>query len=256
MATRSKRQAKRTGGGNTPGWIWLIVGLIVGAVLLMVFVPGAMKKDGADDFFHASPKPNADAKPAPVDGDDDAPVATAANNKSASAAPATAAKPTQYEFYDALLQGKEVAISDADLAKRARAEAAAAKLRQDAIDADTKRSAANAPKPLDENSAQAAATHAASPAPTQATAASATPASGNGAHYLLQAGAFGASGDAEALKAKIAFLGLNARVESADINGKTVYRVRMGPYGSASELTDAKQKLTNGGLPAVAIKAQ
>ena len=46
------------------------------------------------------------------------------------------------------------------------------------------------------------------------------------------------------------------RVESAQINGKTVYRVRMGPYGTASELAEAKQKLANGNLPAMAIKAQ
>lgn len=30
----------------------------------------------------------------------------------------------------------------------------------------------------------------------------------------------------------------------------------MGPYGSATELADAKQKLSNGGLPALAIKAK
>ena len=45
-------------------------------------------------------------------------------------------------------------------------------------------------------------------------------------------------------------------MESAQINGKTVYRVRMGPYGTASELAEAKQKLTSGGLPAMAVKAQ
>ena len=56
------------------------------------------------------------------------------------------------------------------------------------------------------------------------------------------------------MKAKIALLGLNARVESAQIGGKTVYRVRMGPYGTASELADAKAKLANGGLPAMAVK--
>ena len=49
-------------------------------------------------------------------------------------------------------------------------------------------------------------------------------------------------------------LGLNARVESAQIGGKTMYRVRMGPYGSATELADAKAKLATGGLPAVAVK--
>jgi cell division protein FtsN len=45
-------------------------------------------------------------------------------------------------------------------------------------------------------------------------------------------------------------------VESAEINGKTMYRVRMGPYGTASDLAAAKQKLGNGGLPALAIKAK
>ena len=47
---------------------------------------------------------------------------------------------------------------------------------------------------------------------------------------------------------------INARVESAQIGGKTVYRVRMGPYGSASELAEAKAKLAGGGLPAMAVK--
>ncbi|MDR2871916.1 MAG: SPOR domain-containing protein, partial [Xanthomonadaceae bacterium] len=51
-------------------------------------------------------------------------------------------------------------------------------------------------------------------------------------------------------------LGLSARIEPADINGKTVYRVRVGPYASAGELSDAKQKLSGGGLPAMAIRTQ
>ncbi|WP_174515496.1 SPOR domain-containing protein, partial [Xanthomonas axonopodis] len=91
-------------------------------------------------------------------------------------------------------------------------------------------------------------------------AATATPAAApavtDNTRYILQAGSFGASGDAESTKAKLAMMGLAARVESADISGKTVYRVRMGPYGSASELAEAKQKLTGSGLSAIAIKAQ
>ena len=67
--------------------------------------------------------------------------------------------------------------------------------------------------------------------------------------YILQAGSFSASGDAEATKAKIAMLGLSARVESAQINGKTVYRVRMGPYGTAGELAEAAADYTPPDLP-------
>src|SRR5690606_12870792 len=90
---------------------------------------------------------------------------------------------------------------------------------------------------------------AASPAATPAATTPAAPVASRDsqARYILQAGAFGASGDAEAVKARIALLGLNARVESAAINGKTVYRVRMGPYGTATELATAKAKLANGG---------
>ncbi|MDQ3205821.1 MAG: SPOR domain-containing protein, partial [Pseudomonadota bacterium] len=91
----------------------------------------------------------------------------------------------------------------------------------------------------------------------QADAGSSTAAGmGDGTRYLLQAGAFQASGQAEELKARIALLGLTARVEGATIKGKTVYRVRMGPYGTASDLAEAKRKLAGGGLPAMAIKVQ
>ncbi|MGI8561210.1 MAG: SPOR domain-containing protein, partial [Luteimonas sp.] len=73
---------------------------------------------------------------------------------------------------------------------------------------------------------------------------------------LLQAGAFGAAGDAEALKARIALLGISASVENAEINGRAMHRVRMGPYAPAAELAAAKQRLGNGGLPALAIQAR
>src|SRR5690606_32016149 len=90
----------------------------------------------------------------------------------------------------------------------------------------------------------------------QTPTASAAPSPHTSARYLLQAGSFSASGDAEALKARIALLGLGARVESAQVDGRTVYRVRMGPYGTASELADAKGRLERGGLEPLAIKVQ
>src|SRR5690606_24847633 len=143
-------------------------------------------------------------------------------------------KGTQYDFYT-LLPADEVAMSDAELAAASRAEAARS---EDAADL------AEPPEP------DAAAPAPAAPAPDAA-------ASIDGdAAYILQAGAFGSASDAEAVKARIALLGLSARVEPADIQGKTVYRVRMGPYRTASALAEAKTKLTSGGLPAMAIKAR
>jgi cell division protein FtsN len=138
--------------------------------------------------------------------------------------------------------------------------------------------AAALPRPVDSDTVPSRApTSASTPAPTASSAtasatpttdskppvASATPApaatnapADDGTRYLLQAGAFQASGQAEEMKARIAMLGLSARVESAAINGSTVYRVRMGPYGTASDLADAKRKLASGGLQGMAIKVK
>lgn len=78
----------------------------------------------------------------------------------------------------------------------------------------------------------------------------------DGVRYLLQAGAFRSSADADALKARIALTGEVARVESAEIQGGTIYRVRLGPYPNAASLASAKQALGSHGIEAMAIKAQ
>lgn len=74
--------------------------------------------------------------------------------------------------------------------------------------------------------------------------------------YLLQAGAFGDARDAEAVKARLALIGLVARVETGQVNGKAVHRVRLGPYASARELEAAKRQLAENGIgDAIAIRA-
>ena len=253
-ARRNKNQARRNSGNGTPGWVWLIAGLVLGAAAFFI-VPGLMKKDG-DGFFR--PQPNPDALPAQVadadSGGDIAPETSTATSQPDAKADDSTAK-TQYDFYT-LLPGKEVQMSDAELAASARAEQASAARAQKAAAtaAATPTDTTGDPTPIAE--APAAPTATATTAATVAAPASASTSMIGEARYILQAGAFGASGDAESTKAKIALLGLSARVESAQIGAKTVYRVRMGPYGSASELAEAKQKLASGGLPAMAIKAQ
>ena len=82
----------------------------------------------------------------------------------------------------------------------------------------------------------------------------ATPA--DGVRYLIQAGAFRSLADADAVKARIALTGEVARVESAQVDGGTIYRVRLGPYPNAGTLAAAKQALASHGIEAVAIRAQ
>ena len=231
--------------------MWLLGGLVLGVVLIVAVPKLLPKGEGGDGFFR--PKPNPDAEP----------VATASAEEDDAIVPEDApspakgdkAKPTTYDFYT-LLPANEIAISDDELAGAERAEAA-----RDAAEPAPAEPAVAAPTNA------VATTQTATPVATNAnaTAATTTPTTpkpaatepkDDGAHYILQAGAFQASGDAEAVKAKIALLGLSARVESATIADKTVFRVRMGPYGSASELADAKRRLGSGGLPALAIKSR
>jgi cell division protein FtsN len=254
-AKRGKSQARRNSGGKAglPGWAWLVLGVVL-TVVVVFAAPKFFHGDGGDGFFR--PKPNPDAQPAATVADDA--IVPDDDSDAAEAKPA-ADKPkgTQYDFYT-LLPSDEVAMSDAEVAAIARDEAAR-KARADAAGAAT--GASNAAAADDDSDAAEldAATASTSAQPAGASAsppATAAIVPGGDTPYLLQAGAFGASGDAEAVKAKIALLGLGARVESAEIQGKTVYRVRMGPYGTASELAEAKRKLAAGGLPAMAIKAR
>ncbi|MGB3392885.1 MAG: SPOR domain-containing protein [Stenotrophomonas sp.] len=260
-ARRGKSQARRNSSNGTPGWVWLVAGVAIAAVVFLA-APGLFKKDG-DGFLRVGPQPNPDARPAPVaDADLDAgmdlPRPAAGDGKQAGKPAAT-----QYDFYT-LLPGKEVRMSDAELAASARAEAQRRAVAERAgQDSEAQRAqaalegrplpAAATPLPTPVNETpRPTATVTTAPASDRKPAA-ATP---DNVRYILQAGAFGASGDAEATKAKLAMMGLSARVESAQINGNIVYRVRMGPYGSASELAEAKARLDGSGLQAMAIKAQ
>ncbi len=196
MARRSnKNQARRNGGNGIPGWIWLLVGLLGGAVIVGILVFRGQLRD-VDSLL---PQPNPEAR-APAASEE--PVAQDAPEP----------RKPKYDFYD-VLRDKEVIIPDAELSAQAQAEAAA---------------------------------------PAQ----EAAPEAADGPRYLIQAGAFRSSSDAEALKARIALTGELARVEAAEIQGGTIYRVRLGPYPNASKLAAAKQALGGHGIDAVAIRAQ
>lgn len=292
-ARRNRSQARRnTGGGaaGLPGWAWLVMGIMATLVLLAALVLSGVisspkfASGNPDGFFR--PQPNPDAEPAPVDAEGEAIVPEGiadrgqeARPRAASAGDAPSADDgPEYDFYT-LLPGKEVPMTEAEIAATAQAETRRAEQARAAQVAASTPAPTPLPAPVRDDATaatadptprpSAATPHAtattadasARPPASTSTAAASTGAAaptaapiGTDTRYLLQAGAFQASGQAEELKAKIAMLGLGARVESAQIQGKTVYRVRMGPYGTASDLSDAKQKLAASGLPGMAIK--
>lgn len=238
-ARRGKNQARRQGAGKRNTMAWLVIGLALGG-LAFGYLHYRDNPNNPLNSLLPKPDPNATAKaPSSDDGLVEAPERP---------------KP-KYDFYK-LLPEKEVVIPDAELDAQARAEAAAAQQR--ALEEERK-AAAGAGEPtgdslaLDRDAPAAPDAVAASPGASPAPAA---PAASDGPHYVIQAGAFLGSNEAEALKAKIALAGEVARVEVAQINGNTVHRVRMGPYPNAASLAAAKSALASHGITAQAIRVK
>ncbi|OWT74388.1 MULTISPECIES: SPOR domain-containing protein [unclassified Achromobacter] len=61
--------------------------------------------------------------------------------------------------------------------------------------------------------------------------------------YFLQAGAYRSSDEAEAMKARIIMLGLPVAVQRAEVNGKPLNRVRVGPFSKLDDMNRARARL-------------
>ncbi|BDT69480.1 cell division protein FtsN [Comamonadaceae bacterium OS-1] len=74
--------------------------------------------------------------------------------------------------------------------------------------------------------------------------------------YFVQAGAFRTTEDAEAQRAKLAMMGMEAKVTEREQSGRTVYRVRMGPYAKRDDAERAKDKLESAGGDTTLVRVQ
>jgi cell division protein FtsN len=73
--------------------------------------------------------------------------------------------------------------------------------------------------------------------------------------YFLQAGAFQNISEADNLKAKLAFLGVEAKIQSATLADNGVWhRVRVGPYTNVDELNRMRATLKQNGIDTSLIK--
>jgi cell division protein FtsN len=61
--------------------------------------------------------------------------------------------------------------------------------------------------------------------------------------YFVQAGAFTRSDDAEQQRARLALLGLSAKITEREQAGRTMYRVRMGPFPMRDEADRLQARL-------------
>jgi cell division protein FtsN len=74
---------------------------------------------------------------------------------------------------------------------------------------------------------------------------------------FLQAGSFQKPTDADNLKARLALMGLEAGVQTAELPGKgTVHRVRLGPFLKTDDMNRARTLLAENGIQATVVKSK
>ena len=74
--------------------------------------------------------------------------------------------------------------------------------------------------------------------------------------YFVQAGAFRTNEEAEAQRAKLGMLGLEAKVSERDQGGRTVYRVRVGPLDNKADAERVRDKLETAHLDSAMVRVQ
>ena len=75
-------------------------------------------------------------------------------------------------------------------------------------------------------------------------------------NYFVQAGAFRSPSDAEAQRSKLAMLGWESRVSEREQNGRTVFRVRVGPFAKRDDAEQLKGKLEGAGVDSALVRVQ
>jgi cell division protein FtsN len=206
-ASRYQAPAKKP----IPGWLWLVIGLSVGAfiVFLMKLEPGG------EDVKRVK----ADAKAAKI----------AEANKTPPS-PTAPVKP-KYDFYTLLPETEVIVPNEAVPEKTPPAVVAP-------VVPVTPEQAAK----IDTARAQAALSGLTPPpAPPVAKPAAVT-------QFFLQAGSFRKKEDAEKVRAQIILLGQTAGVESGTVKEETWYRVLVGPFSNREQLTIAQKQLAGGGF--------
>ena len=87
-----------------------------------------------------------------------------------------------------------------------------------------------------------------------------TPASASNAadpfDYVIQVGAYRTSGDADAQKAKLTLMGLDAKISERDQAGRTVYRVRLGPFADKAAAERIRTRLESSSIENTLVRVQ
>ena len=74
--------------------------------------------------------------------------------------------------------------------------------------------------------------------------------------YFVQVGAYRTANDAESQRARLSLGGIEARVSEREQSGRTVYRVRVGPFEKRVDADLTKERLEGLGIEAALVRVQ
>jgi cell division protein FtsN len=72
--------------------------------------------------------------------------------------------------------------------------------------------------------------------------------------YVLQAGSFRSSADADQMKAQLALLGSMANIQTVTVDGQTWHRVRVGPVRGTRQVNQLRNQLRENGIDTLVLK--
>ncbi len=72
--------------------------------------------------------------------------------------------------------------------------------------------------------------------------------------YFVQADAFRSAEEAQAQRAKLSLMGLDARVSEREQSGRTVFRVRLGPFDRKEDADRSKGRLDAAGIESALVR--
>lgn len=74
------------------------------------------------------------------------------------------------------------------------------------------------------------------------------------ASYILQAGSFKDFKDADSLRAKLALMGIESKVEKAQVGNAVWNRVKMGPYTQMTSVSTIRTRLRENGIDVIVME--
>ena len=74
--------------------------------------------------------------------------------------------------------------------------------------------------------------------------------------YFVQAGAFKTAADADAQKAKLSMMGIEAKVSEREQAGRAIFRVRSGPFDDKEQAEKIKARLDANSMDAALVRVQ